>query len=567
MIVLREAIEKKCNKFDEGIRSAKSQNVGMALLREKKKWLCHNDLFYLCKITGHNKIAELPDIYKPFCDDVSLMNWKILDLKIFPKNEDMLGVNEICTDRRNDLKYHERMYLAYRAFYKTTIISKVHTIQLLLNFPDIHVVLCHNKQENASDILVSIKNCFLSTELGALFPELIPKSKDWGNRTGFSVATRKDMGRTEENVEAVGVDTEITGRHWQVAKKNDLVTEKSVTTDEQLRKTASWDERFNLGMFDDQKTRLQDYEGTRYHHADLYSSKLSDPFVKVTEIPVLVGGDDTGAITHPQRFRPEDIERMKKDLWTFYCQMLLKPKDPSKMQFNSNMILTHDGTYRKLYYYLLCDPASRRKKDNDFTVMLVIGIDSKGCKYIVDGIRDKLDPKQRIDHAIDLIVRWNIKLVGWEAIAFMNTDCFYLEERRRKEHMAFNIIEISSHNSSKEDRIRSLIPEYADHKWYWPERGAIRRYSVMTSRTYCLTEEMERELVRFPLGEHDDLLDTMTFLNYMDVSKPEADLSEEESVGTTFKEYIGAIDSRNEYLRRNPWSQLDNNSLRYVLRR
>jgi hypothetical protein len=36
----------------------------------------------------------------------------------------------------------------------------------------------------------------------------------------------------------------------QIAKKNDLVTEKSVWTEDQIKKTADWDTRFNLGNFD-----------------------------------------------------------------------------------------------------------------------------------------------------------------------------------------------------------------------------------------------------------------------------------------------------------------------------
>ena len=224
MFKLRQAIDNKVLKFNEAIKSAKSENVALELLRDKKRFLCQNDLFYLCCLTKNDEIAKYLEYYQPFCDEVSLMNWKIVSLGMHKANMYMLPVAEVTDTPDTDLNFMQRLYLCYRTFYKTTIITKIHSLQLLLNFPNIHIVLCHNKQENSSDNLVSIKNYFLTTDLKTLFPKYIPDTKDWGNMSGFSVACRTDKGRSEENIEAVGVDTEITGRHYQIAKKNDLVT-------------------------------------------------------------------------------------------------------------------------------------------------------------------------------------------------------------------------------------------------------------------------------------------------------------------------------------------------------
>jgi len=557
MLKIRESIEKRKKQYDEMIASATSHTVGLKLLRDKNRWLCRNDLFHLCCVLNYKEIQKFEAFYRPFCDEVSLICWQIVRKKMYKPSEDMLTLEEVSDNVEEDLKYIERLYLCYRVFYKTTIITIANSTQLLLNFPDLHIVLCHNKQDNSSDNLIAIKNHFLTTRLKNYFSEYIPKTKEWGNRTGFSVACRSDWQRVEDNVEAAGVDTEITGRHYDIAKKNDLVTEKSVTTEEQIKKTLSWDERFNIGMFTNLSAKIQDYEGTRYHFADMYSVKKGTPRIKLVEIPILEdvekfkAGDDN-QIVHPQRFKREDIEQMMSDMWVFNCQMMQKPEDPAKMRFHPNMI-QYGKTPSHSNKYLLVDPASERKKKSDYTVILVVAIDSNGKKYIVDGIRDKIDPKQRIDEALDLAERWSVKGVAWEAIGFQTTDCFYFEEARRKRNLHFSFDEIKSHTVSKNDRISGLVPEYAQHLWYWPPKDTIIRQSSFDGKAYDLTKELEIEFLQFPLCEHDDLLDTQTFLNRISTIKPEKEKEEIEEKEMTFAEYHAIKEKRTEELKKDPW--------------
>lgn len=913
MLNLRQSIENKVKLFDEAIVSAKSDKIALEIQRDKKRFLCQNDLYYLCCLTGNEQIAKYPDYYKPFCDEVSLMNWQIVFLGMHRKNDYMLGILEVSDDPQKDLVM-QRLYLCYRSFYKTTIITKIHSLQLLLNFPNIHICLAHNKQENSSDNLVSVKSCFLTTALKYLYPDYIPNTKEWGNMSGFSVACRTDKNRSEENIEAVGVDTEITGRHYQVAKKNDLVTEKSVNTEEQIKKTLDWDNRFNQGMFDDPQRTLQDYEGTRYHFADLYSVKINDPRLKIIDYPLLkdknISNLSADNISNPKRFSVEGVKDMMKDMWVFNCftedtkilttsgtkrineiyegcevishtgninkvlnigriktlspiwkiylyglpepikctgnhplmtyplikyrgskitqnnvsekltgcgnnpvailkkveteiadwlradelkvfdalvspvgeikehkitdkyfwwfvgfylaegclnysnntiviacskkeikylkriikilkvtskiyenkstlslsisnreifnflikfgryafgkflpydieclprkqalslaagyfagdgytvrnrkainsvsvelllgmrrllikhniigyiqkiyddkisfiqgrkvncralyglffyknvkktwiyegnlytrirkieideqstpinvynfevendhsyclngvvakncQMLLRPDDPAKMQFKREMIGYFSHVPEDSNFYLLVDPASRRKKKSDWTVMLIVGLswfEGRLRKFIVDGIRDKLDPRQRVDMAISLVKKWSVKGCGWESIGFQETDCFYLEEVRRKERLFFTLEEISSHQAAKEDRIRSLIPEYSQHDWLWPQRGLISAINF-EGRAYDLTADMEYEMLQFPLCEHDDLLDTMTFINRINTVKPKEIKTTPDIEGMTFGEYTSIRDNRIKEFNRNPWNRL-----------
>lgn len=579
---IRFSINKHLEDWNARIQEAqtlgKSEEYLLGLNRLKNRWQARNDLYFLCKVCGQDKITDprWRYYYEPFCDEVSLMNWQIIKLGLHPPSGDegvpnMLEIDEVVDDIR-ELSM-QRLYLAFRTFWKTTIISKIHSLQLLLNFPNIHIVLCHNRQSNASDILVAIKNLFLTTPLRRWFPEYIPDTKEWGNMQGFSVACRTDLGRDEDNIEAVGIDTEITGRHWQVGKKNDLVTEKSVTTDDQLKKTLDWDERFNIGLFDDPQYPLQDYEGTRYHFSDLYSHKVSDSRIKLIKIPLLRNFEDNSSCPIPERFSPHAIKELKEtDPWVFWCQHMLEPKDPAKMRFQPEMIAYYTEIPQKgCNYYLLIDPGSARKKKSDYTVMEVVGVGwikfrneelPKLRKFIADGLRDKLDPKQRVDEAMRLALKWNIKGLGWEAIAFQSTDSFYFEEKRREYRQVPTPQEIKSHSVSKEDRIRGLMPEYARGEWLWPPKGTLVQMSKFTGKNYDLTEELEYEFLHFPLGEHDDLLDAQTFLHLMNIIEPQPIKDNSEPEGMTFGELTKLRDDRLAALRKNPWQKFYQSSYR-----
>lgn len=553
---LRSSINRVSAAYDRAIKTATSDKVAVLLLREKKRWLCRNDLFYLCGLTGNHKIWELPSIFQPFCDEVSLMNWEVVRCNLHPASDGMLPLSSVDVSEIS----RQRIYLCYRAFFKSTIVTKVHSLQLLLNFPNIRICLLHNKQDNSSDNLMTIKNFFRSTPVGTLFPECIPSGKEWGNLSGFSLANKIDVARSEENIEAIGVGTEITGKHWDVAKKDDMVTEDSVTTEEQIKKTSDYDDRFNVGHFADSRYKIQDYSGTRYHFADLYSKKITDPGLKVITIPLTTDGVTP---THPERFTVEDIAAIKASIhpWVYNCQMELNPIDPARMQFSKGMIYYWNRLPENLNYYLLVDPASAKKKRSDYTAMLIVGVikDSKGrrLKYIADGIRDRLNPKQRVDAAISLAKLWKIKGCAWEAVGFQETDCVYLEEKRRVEKLFFDITEIKSHQSAKEDRIRSLVPQYADHEWLWPAKDKIVKHSSFNSKNYDLTENMEYELLTFPLAEHDDLIDAQTFIDK--ISTIENVIKDNTPVvdkGITFGDIISDMDNRFKNRRSNPWEKL-----------
>jgi len=507
MIKLREAIDRKVQLWDNAIRQASNENVGIRLLRDKKRWLCRNDLYFLAQFTGHDKLIE--HFHKPFCDHVSLMNWRVVNLGMMPPSEGMLRVDEV-----DELGKYQRLFLYFRSAFKTTIDITLHTIQLLLNFPEIHIALSHNTQVNASDILEGIKNLFLTTELARIFPEYIPNSKEWGNKTGFSVACRRDFVMKGDNLEAIGIGTEVTGRKYHIFKNDDIVTEKSVTNEEQLKQSRDYLE-LHKSLFVNPSVRVEDYCGTKYHFADAYSALEENSEVETLKVPLL----KNGKCVLPEMFSEEGIKGLKEDAYIFNCQYQLNPEDPKKVKFTKGMIQTYTSIPQGLNYYLLVDPADSEEKRACYTAMKVIGIDNEENWYWTDGLFDKIDDRERIDEAIRLALKWNAFEVLWESISFGRTDARNFERRRREvsglKHC--QVREIKASRTSKDDRILGLNDRYSRHKIFWPPK--MLYYSRFEGKTIDIVKAQEYEFLGFPLVSHKDLLDAESFMLQIDLIK------------------------------------------------
>ena len=522
MITLRKIIEEYNKKFELLKLQASTDEERRRINRTHVRWLCHNDLWYLGKITGHTKFVD--PFHKDLCDMVSLMNWQIVHKGIMPKPEWLLPVEEVVTDPQ-DLGKMQRLFLLFRSAFKTTIITKLHTVQLLLNFPDIHIAISHNTQINASENLTSVKNLFLTTELKDLFPEYIPSTKDWGNQTGFSVACRKAFNMNGDNVEAIGINTEVTGRKYHIFKNDDIVTDKSVTNEEQLRQSRDFLE-LHKSLFVNPSIRVEDYAGTKYHFADAYSTLEENPNVE-TMIVKLLYEDDKGDILWkgrkhtcivPELYSKDGIEGLMSDEYIFNCQYQLHPEDPKKIKFTREMIQYFNYIPEGLNYYLIVDPADSEEKRACYTAMKVIGIDHDENWYWVDGAFDKLDDRERIDTAVELAEKWKVFEVLWEHISFGRTDCRNLERRRREIRGAtWQVREIKANRQSKDDRILGLNDRYSRRKIFWAPK--MMYYSKFEGKAIDIIKAQEYEFLGFPLVSHKDLLDAESFLLQLDTIK------------------------------------------------
>lgn len=161
--------------------------------------------------------------------------------------------------------------------------------------------------------------------------------------------------------------------------------------------------------------------------------------------------------------------------------------------------------------YILVDGANKVADTSDYTAIVVIGLAPDNNYYLLDMIRDKLNPKQRPERVIEMHKKWN-KLggkpprVGCEQYGTM-TDAFYLKESQKSLNYRFHVIELGG-KIKKEDRIRQLIPLFENRRFYLLPNLL---YTDFTGKLRDLVSDfIDQEFTAFPDVKHDDVLDAIS---------------------------------------------------------
>ncbi len=438
-----------------------------------------------------------------------------------------------------------------REHYKSTIITYAGIIQEVLRDPEITIGIFSHVAPIAKDFLGQIKREFESNAtLRSLFPDIFwedpqRQSPSWSLDGGLIV---KRLGNPKERtIEAHGlVDGQPTGKHYKLLVYDDVVTDKSVYTPEQIEKT---NEAFslsdNLGSIGGRTWIV----GTRYHHSDTYADILKRGAAKPRIYPATDNGQPEG---NPVLFTPEIWEQKKiKQLEsTISTQMLCNPLAGKQKMFNVEDLQVYEARPLTLMVYLLIDPARSVKKDSANTAMMVIGLDAQGNKYLLDGVAHKMDLMDRWRWMRDLWEKWRNEPgimgvnVGYERYGAIS-DLQYFQERQKLEKTVFEITELEwprEGPGSKRDRIQRLVPDVKGHRFYLPyetdednltalqrkmvSHGYAYRVSKPIRRVdesdniYDLTETFKMEISFFPFGGRCDALDATARIYDMEPVPP-----------------------------------------------
>ena len=476
----------------------------------------------LCDILGYRDLGRF---HLEECKRLEAVNAfiasKAVERATFPKDDLQVARLELASKYNKDEfdnRSLKRLWLWSRGFFKTSILDVAHSVQLTIIDPNIRVLIMHNVLTEAAKILAIIKRQYSENEaFRRYFPEFCPRiSKagkiDFGKFDSVTLPNRSLKNLKEETFEICGVNSVKTGSHYDYIKKDDLVTEHSVTNDDMVRQSVDAD-GMSTFLFDDYTQGPEDYIGTRYHFADLYAQKLKKLDPKYISFkPGIVDGEPT----FPEKFSKKALEELKTQLgsYQFSSQIQLNPIDPSAQVFKENWI----QWYTELptcNFYLLVDPATTKKKRSDYTAMIVIGVDEFDNWYIVDIIRDKLDVHERIDTAWELAEKWNIVKCLWESEGFQLTDVSIIVDRRKSDKFKFPIESVKTGGVSKIDRIRGLQPYYEKGQIYWPSPSgphSIVRFNKFHGRRMNYIDDLTMEYQTFPMAEHEDLLDAHSMI-------------------------------------------------------
>lgn len=238
------------------------------------------------------------------------------------------------------MPYGRQMDLWPRGHMKTHIITMAKSIQEYLVNNDVRILLASSSIDGAQKNLRKIKQLLeTNTLLHWLFPECIPdiRGDKWAER---EATLPRKANHAEPTFKCIGVGGHITGWHFDVIRKDDLIDEKTERSPEAMEKIIDWHVLMK-SLLESPSTGIDHIIGTRWAMFDLYQYIID----KEREYTVNCfgawpkEGDHKGKPYWPERFKVEDLLLMReKDPYIFACQQMNDPRDEAAVDFDSRWL-------------------------------------------------------------------------------------------------------------------------------------------------------------------------------------------------------------------------------------
>lgn len=258
---------------------------------------------------------------------------------------------------------------------------------------------------------------------------------------------------------------------------------------------------------------------TRWHEDDLSGWILEEHAHEDWEVLSLPAIDEDGKALWPENFPIERLLTIEKtigpkDFQSLYQQ---KPRPVDGAEFQRKWIQYYGNLdARGMNFVIMVDPASGKRKNNDFTSMWVVGLGSDQNYYIVDIVRDKLNLTERAETLFRLHRKWKPGLVRYEKYGMM-ADVEHIKSEMDRRSYRFAIEEVGG-ITSKENRIRRLVPLFQKGRMWFPQQLF---YTDHTKDARDLVHDfIESEYLPFPVGRHDDMIDGLARLEEPDSELP-----------------------------------------------
>ena len=310
---------------------------------------------------------------------------------------------------------------------------------------------------------------------------------------------------------ATSVGGTLTGRGGDILIIDDPIKANDANSEVALSGAADWMRNTALSRLDDPKDSLIVVTMQRLHVDDLSGilieqgwPSLAIPAIATEPADYLLGKEESyhrplGQLLQPERDSAEAIEELRQEVGSriFAAQFQQNPPPPDGNMIKAGWLGRHDGPPESLRFrrvILSCDPAGKAGIRNDYTAIVVCGIEGKNV-HIVHSSRGHWTVMQMKERIIDVGGQWKVDLAIIEDSSSGMGLLQLLTEQPR-----LNVI--GRHpNGDKEIRMSRHQGKFEAGRIFLPKEAP-------------WLAEFESELLAFPGGRFDDQVDAL--LQFLD---------------------------------------------------
>lgn len=438
---------------------------------------------------------------------------------------------------RQEAKSHQLVLLP-RDHQKSAMLAYRVAWEITKN-PAIRVLYISATSKLATKQLYFIKNILTSDTYRYYWPDMVNENvNDREKWTESEIAVdhpkRKKENIRDATVDTAGLTTTIVGLHFDIIAIDDVVVDDNARTREgreevkermsYMASIASTDSRmWSVGTRYDPDDLYAFYLEQSFNHTDDDGNPIDTEFVwEIFERQVEDRGDGNGNFLWPRMQRSDGkwfgfdkviLARKKaqySSLAKFRAQYYNNPNSEEDSVLKSDHFQYYDKKFlnqqygswyfkdKRLNVSASIDFAFSRRKEADFTALVVAGMDASNNVYVLDIERFKTDSiSEYFDKILKMYVKWGFRKIRAETTAAQKQIVSELKTNYiRPNGLALSIDENPvSRRMSKEERIEAALNDKYLNGRMWHYRGG-----------NC--ELLEEELTQLR-PKHDDIKDAL----------------------------------------------------------
>lgn len=207
-----------------------------------------------------------------------------------------------------------------------------------------------------------------------------------------------------------------------------------------------------------------------------------------------------GQALWPSHYSLSELLDIKEELGPYEFSALYqqRPIDDASREFKTEYYkyaTEEEMEFKSTVRYLTVDTAFSKVQTSDDTGFCDNRVDKENF-WFLRAWRQKLSPEELVEALFALQVRNKYAKIGIEKTAYLVGLKPYLDAEQRKRQIFLPIVELEHKQTSKEIRIRALLPRYAAG-------------SIVHIKGAC--GDLENQQSSFPLGAKDDVLDAAAY--------------------------------------------------------
>jgi predicted phage terminase large subunit-like protein len=390
---------------------------------------------------------------------------------------------------------------AFRESAKTQIVIRANLLHAL-TYPRLNrsylVIICAT-QTTASKKMREISREFQTSPLGELVLKVVEDS-------GLALEVHYPT-EARVRIEAYGKGAAVRGLSWGARRPDLVIIDDPQDAEDARSETVTetdWDWFLSDVLFLGRASRIfliGNNLGERCVMERVLKNASALGF-DVARIPVL---DEDGKSAWPARVQVEEIEREREafaaleklDVW--YREKMCCCVAPSSQTFRREFFQYYnDVKTDEMSIYTTVDLAISLKAGADYSAVVTVGVTAEGHWFVLDVDSRRYDPTQTMDAIFSAVRKWRPLVVGIEAVAYQSAPQHFIVKEMPLRNVFFRVAPLRA-EKKQELRIDALQPRFATRSVWFRVRA-------------LWLEKLENELLVFPHGAHDDVIDALAYM-------------------------------------------------------